>query len=104
MSLIKVLMEQKPSETPKRIPEWQRTAFINESDDRVFLPSAIASMSDQTALLLCCIDGVSYVLDNNHVYVDSDWIKREYPNHLEALEALCAKFRNPTMVATTGGL
>ncbi len=71
--------------TVRRIPEWIRSAALAD-DGRVYMPAAACGNETQ-ALLAAGFDGVDMLMDDNHLYLPTDWMAREYPN----LADLCAK-------------
>ena len=59
----------------QQVPAWARRAALG-SDDRVFVPAAIAG-SEMDAVLSAGYDGATIVQDNGHAYVPADWLN--YP-------------------------
>ncbi len=71
-----------------KLEEWARSAAIGD-DGTVYVPAAIAD--HEAAVMLCAMWSAEYILiDDDHLYVSSDWMAREYPN----LAALCELIRS----------
>jgi hypothetical protein len=62
----------------RRIPAWMRQA-ARDSDGTIYLPPAIAGVSEMEMLLCAGYDGIQAILDGKHAYYPADWIAREFP-------------------------
>lgn len=59
-------------------PRWARRVAV--SPDRVlFVPAAIAAISDMEAFLCAGYDGTPCVMDDDHAYYPAEWMSREWP-------------------------
>lgn len=77
----------------KRFPEWRRSFGIGGSGT-VFVPAAMAGDETEMNVMLCaCSDGQSTAVHLDHHFVPSDWLKREFPKHLELIEIIEARAR-----------
>ena len=70
----------------KRFPEWRRSFGVSDSGV-VFVPAAMAGDETEMDVMLCASgDGQSTAVHLDHHFVPSDWLKREFPKHLELIE------------------
>jgi hypothetical protein len=68
--LVRYVARQTPGTKP--VPEWARTAILNERTDEVFAPA----MSDK--LILCAMyDGEPAVNLRGHTYVRTAWLRNQ---------------------------
>ena len=74
----------------KRIPNWQRTALIDDNGV-VYLTHAIAGLGRDTAMFICACDGVPFRILKNRIYLPAQWLRQEYPNIENAVDELCGK-------------
>lgn len=82
-----------PNPEGKRIPEWRRSFGVSDNGV-VFVPAAMADDETEMNVVLCaCGDGISTALHLDHHFVQSDWLKREFPKHAELIESIeaCAQ-------------
>jgi hypothetical protein len=66
-----------PSGKRKGMPKWQRRAAI-AGDGTIFIPAIVAG-GENTVFLCAGYDGTRVVYHSGHLYVPSDWVKREFP-------------------------
>lgn len=84
----------------KRFPEWRRSFGVSDGG-MVFVPAAMAGDETEMNVMLCASgDGQSTAVHLDHHFVPSDWLKREFPKHLELIEMIEA--RAQTALAETG--
>ncbi len=62
----------------RKMPKWLRRA-VRDDDGTIFLPAAIAGVSEMEMLLCAGYDGTPAIVDGNHAYYPADWIAREWP-------------------------
>lgn len=82
-----------PNPEDKRFPEWRRSFGVG-ADGVVFVPAAMAGDETEMNVLLCANgDGISTAVHLDHHFVQSDWLKREFPKHAELIENIeaCAQ-------------
>ena len=65
--------------------KWKRTAFV--VDGSVFFPGAIWFGSEKKALAYAGYDGSKVVQSAGHVYLDADFLAKEYPNECDLLRS-----------------
>jgi hypothetical protein len=84
----------------KRFPEWRRSFGVSDSGV-VFVPAAMAGDETEMNVILCASgDGQSTAVHLDHHFVPSDWLKREFPKHLELIEMV--ESRAQTALDETG--
>lgn len=67
-------------------PEWMRCAGLSDSGD-VYVPGVIAG--NESMVYMCAgFDGEPVVFCEEHLYVRSNWMRREYPDTSEVLEKI----------------
>lgn len=75
----------------KRFLEWRRSFGVSDSGV-VFVPAAMAGDETEMNVMLCASDdGQSTAVHLDHHFVPSDWLKREFPKHLELIEMIEAR-------------
>ncbi len=72
----------------QRFPEWRRSFGVSEGGV-VFVPAAMAGDETEMNVVLCASgDGQSTAVYLDHHFVPSDWLKSEFPKHLELIEMI----------------
>jgi len=86
-------------EAPGKSAKWARRAAVS-SDGIIYIPGAIAG-GEMNVFLCASYDGTSAVLDGDHVYYPSDWLKREFPESKDVVELIERRIKE-TMSADHG--
>ena len=68
-----------------KLPEWKRSFAIND-DGVVFVPGALAGISENEVHLCSHFDATPSVENKNHRYFPSKWLAKEFPKSSQ----LCA--------------
>lgn len=77
--------------------KWKRTAFV--VDRSVFFPGAIWFGSDKKALVYAGYDGSKVVQSDGHVYLDADFLAKQYPNECDLIRSAARMVLASTEVA-----
>lgn len=73
------------------LPQWQRSAGI-DADGTVYVPACIAG--HEHIVTLCAFhDGVTVILHQEHPYIPSTWMAREYPPVRDLCEKIERRLR-----------
>ena len=72
-------------------PRWERSAGLDD-DGGVWLPAAVVG-NEALVYAKTDLDGEPLVLHDDHLFVRVSWLRREYPECAEGLDALAAKIR-----------
>ena len=74
-----------------RWPKWKRTVGVSDDGD-IFVPAAF--YGHEAALFLCTSsDGEPVCYCMKHLFIRTDWLKREMPKRREELEGFEAKVK-----------
>ena len=71
----------------KKIPKYMRLAALGE-DGQVYISSSIASDNHEMVFMCASFDGISAIVNENHIYYPSTWIAREFPKSKELAEKI----------------
>lgn len=77
--------------------EWKRTALV--VDGSVFFPGAIWFGSEKKALIYAGFDGSKIIQAAGHVYVDADFLAKEYPNECDRIRSAARRVLASVQVA-----
>lgn len=81
-----------PQSAKRRIPAWTRRAIIDENG-AVFVPPAVAGVSEMAAMLCAGWDGQSGICNSGHIYLPAEWMKSEYPDCVELVDKIIRRVR-----------
>lgn len=74
------------------MPPWLSTAAIS-STGTVFVAAAIAD-NEHRVFMCACFDNTPLLVANgDHVYVQAEWLAREYPKVARTCEAIITRVR-----------
>ena len=66
----------------EKLPEWARSFAIAE-DGTIFVPGALAGISEHEIFLCSCSDATRHAIHKNHRYFPSQWLAKEFPKSAE---------------------
>ena len=75
-----------PNPEGRNKPERMRSAAISD-EGHIYVPAVIAG--NEKMVFLCAVfDGTPVVVCDEHLFVRSDWMLKEFPNTREVLEKI----------------
>jgi hypothetical protein len=74
----------------KKMPKWAAKSFVTD-DNRVFVPAALARDGEPIVLFSCCYDAEPIIKDGKHIYVNIDWLIRNFPEDAVVFEQIKKK-------------
>lgn len=75
----------------RRLPKWALRAYQHEG--RLFVPAALGA-SEQEVMLCASYDGVRVCMDAWHVYVEAEWLARNYPKTASIIARCLTQIKN----------
>lgn len=76
-------------------PKWMRTAY-RDDNGVIFVPPAIAAVSEMEMLLCAGYDGIPALAFGEHVYYPADWVEREFPASAPTIKRIRERLSAPS--------
>lgn len=61
----------------KRLPKWARSVAISP-EGKLYVPAALAA-SEMVVMVTAGYDGTPVMISDDHLFVEADWMEREFP-------------------------
>lgn len=75
----------------KKWPKWRRSVAVAE-DGRIFIPADVTG-DEQGSFMCASYDGETCIVDSGHVYLPTNWIRREFPRLVEVCDSVERRVR-----------
>jgi hypothetical protein len=79
-------------------PAWKRSAILDDNGS-VWVPAIIAG-NERIVFLCLGYDAQNYIIEQGHVFVKAEWMKKTFPETSEICEIISGKLINSEQKAT----